>query len=196
MSKTVIYYFSATGNSLAVARSIANRLGDTQLVHMTKQADTVLPKDLQRVGLVFPAYIFGLPLIVTRCIERLKIPGNIYVFAAATHGGIPCATLTQAEEVFSKSGMHLSSGFAVLMVDNATMNADTIPIEKQKKRIAKAEKGIDDICAQINKEETVIYRGWPLVNWLFSSLYRKAIPNLPTLDKNFSVDEKCNGCGI
>ena len=71
MSKTVIYYFSATGNSLAVARSIANRLGDTQLIHMVNQDEYKLPVDVEKVGLVFPVYIFGLPLIVMQCIEKL-----------------------------------------------------------------------------------------------------------------------------
>ena len=92
MPGTIIYYFSATGNSLVVARAIAEKLGDTELVPMVHQdAEKPLP-GTQRVGLVFPVYVFGLPLIVARFIKKLRIPNDTYVFAVAAHGGMPSST--------------------------------------------------------------------------------------------------------
>ena len=38
--KTVIYYFTGTGNSLAAARKIAGALGETELVPIASLADT------------------------------------------------------------------------------------------------------------------------------------------------------------
>ncbi len=196
MIETVLYYFTATGNSLAVARGIASRLGDTKLIHMADKKSSALSPVVKRVGIVFPVYIFGLPLIVSRFIDTIRIPPNTYVFAVATHGGMPCAALKQASDLFAKRGISLSSGFAILMVDNATQMKDIISSDEQNERFLKAELLMNDICAKIQNDAKYIFPGWPLVNWLFSKIYYKAIPDLPGFDKNFSVDLNCNGCGV
>jgi Pyruvate/2-oxoacid:ferredoxin oxidoreductase delta subunit len=153
--------------------------------------------DTPRIGLVFPVYIWGLPLIVARFIEKLRVPADAYVFAVAAHGGMACSTLTQTARLFSKHGMTLSAGFAVKMVDNYTPIAGAISLEKQKKRFEKAGRMIDKICAAIENGGQYIYRGWPLVNWLFSGImYRRAAPKIPGLDKQFTADSNCNGCGV
>jgi ferredoxin len=197
MPLTTIYYFSATGNSLFVARTIAEKLGDTNLIHMAHPDAANPSPETPRIGLVFPVYIFGLPLIVTRFIAKIRIPADAYVFAVAAHGGMACSTLTQAAKLFSERGTALSAGFAVTMVDNYTPIAGAMPVEKQKVRFEKAGHAIDKICAAIEKRERGIYRGWPLVNWLFSGLmYRRAAPKIPGLDKQLTADSNCNGCGV
>jgi ferredoxin len=193
---TAIYYFSGTGNSLVVARAIAGKLGDTKLIPMALP-DTARPSpDTPRIGLVFPVYIFGLPLIVTRFIEKLQVPADAYVFAVAVHGGMPCSTLIQTARLFSKQGMTLSAGFAVMMVDNYTPISGAISAEKQKKRFEKAGHMVDKICAAIENGGEYIYRGWPLVNWLFSGWNRRAARKIPGDDKRFLADSNCNGCGV
>jgi ferredoxin len=196
MPSTTIYYFSATGNSLVVARAIAEKLGDATLIPMARDAEHPSP-DTPLIGLIFPVYIFGLPLIVTRFIEKLQVPADAYVFAVAVHGGMPCATLTQTAKLFSQRKITLAAGFVVRMVDNYIPIAGAIPPEKQKLRFEKAGHKIDAICAAINSRERSIYRGWPLANWLFSGwMYRRAAPKIPGLDKQFTADSNCNGCGV
>jgi ferredoxin len=108
-----------------------------------------------------------------------------------------CSTLTQAARLFSKQGMTLSAGFAVTMVDNYTPFGNALPAGKQKVRFEKAGHTINGICAEIQKRGQSMYRGWPLVNWLFSGwMYRRAAPKIPGLDKQFTVDANCNGCGV
>jgi ferredoxin len=197
MPNTTLYYFSGTGNSLVVARAIAEKLGNAKLIPMAHKYAANPSPDTPRIGLVFPVYIFGLPLIVTRFIEKLTIPADAYVFAVAVNGGMPCSTLTQAAGLFSKRAMTLSAGFAVTMVDNYTPLGGAISPEKQKVRFEKAALKIDEICAAIEKGQHSIDRGWPLVNWIFSGLmYRRAAPKIPGLDKNFKADANCNGCGV
>jgi ferredoxin len=194
---TTLYYFSATGNSLAVARSIAAHLGDTKLVPMAHQDAADPSPGTPRIGLIFPVYIFGLPLIVTRFIEKLRCAADTYIFAVAVHGGMPCATLTQAARLFAERGMALSAGFAVTMVDNYTPIAGAPPLDKQRARFEKAERKIGAICTAIQRRERRLHRGWPLVNWLFSGwMYRRAAPKLPGFDKQFTADSNCNGCGV
>lgn len=197
MQTTTIYYFSATGNSLVVARGIAEKLGNTRLVSMAhKDAESPSP-DCHRVGLVFPVYAFGMPLIARRFVKKLKVAGDTYLFAVAVDGGMTCATVKQAQRLFSKQGLLLSSGFAVTMVDNYTPLGGAMPPEKQKVRFEKAARKVDEICAAIEQRRRYIYPGWPLVNWLFSGLmYPGWVKNASGDDRKFAPDSNCNGCGI
>jgi ferredoxin len=196
MPTTTIYYFSATGNSFVVARAIAEKLGDTKLISLARLDAAPLSPDTKRVGVVFPVYVFGLPLIITRFIKKLKIPKDAYLFAVAVNGGMPCATLNQAARLCSEQDIPLSSGFAVRMVDNCISIAGAISLDKQKIRFEKAKQKINEICAAIEKREQRIHPGWPLINWLFSRFYRSWILKASGLDKKLTADTNCNGCGV
>ena len=55
----IVYYFSGrTGNSLAVARDLAHKLGETRIVPVAdaiKESAIELP--YERIGFVFPVYL-------------------------------------------------------------------------------------------------------------------------------------------
>lgn len=196
MTESTIYYFSGTGNSLAVARAMAGKLGDAKCIPMAhRDAEDPTPT-AGIVGLIFPVYVFGLPKIVTRFIKKLKIPNDTYLFAVAVNGGMPCATLRQAERLCSDQGMTLSSGFSVRMVDNYTPIAGAIPLEKQKIRFEEAALRIEGFCAAIRNRQRSIHPGLPIGNRLFSGMYRKWVKNASKIDKPFTADSNCNGCGV
>ena len=55
--KTVLYWFSGTGNSLMVAKELARRLGDTQLLPITATlaaGDFSAAQDAQTIGVGVP----------------------------------------------------------------------------------------------------------------------------------------------
>ena len=106
---TRLYYYTGTGNSLWVARQLAGRLdGEVELVSLG--ADYELPgADSDRVGLVFPVHMWGLPQHVRDFAARLPAAPGRYVFALAVNAGLPPAptpepsTKTMAAETFSPS---------------------------------------------------------------------------------------------
>lgn len=56
-----IYYFSGTGNSLAVARDLAAKL-NARLIPITTVMDREsIETDAERIGIVFPLYDFKPP---------------------------------------------------------------------------------------------------------------------------------------
>ena len=69
-----IYYFSGTGNTLAVARKIAELLGDTELIAIAdlQRGEDVDFGDAERVGIFHPVYCFGIPNLVAQFIGRIK----------------------------------------------------------------------------------------------------------------------------
>ncbi len=99
--KTLIYYFSGTGNSLAAAQSICRHLGDCELVPIASLPGTL--KDItpaaDRVGIVCPVYDLGLPSIVVEFVRRLDLSRAGYSFAVLTMGGFGASALHQLDDL-------------------------------------------------------------------------------------------------
>lgn len=67
MASNVILYITGTGNSLAVANSIAELLGDTQLISISEaRKSKSFDLTFKRIGFVFPSYYACMPSIVSR----------------------------------------------------------------------------------------------------------------------------------
>ena len=78
----MILYFSATGNSLAIARQLAERLNE-RLMLLTEAVKQDLTGE-KRIGLVFPTYDFNLPPAMPEMVARLKIsPQSLRMGVAA-----------------------------------------------------------------------------------------------------------------
>lgn len=122
MNKTEIYYFSGTGNSLVVARDIAEKMeGNLIPIHSVVNRERITI-DADVIGIVFPVYYVGLvniPLIVQRFISKLDKIGTKYIFAVCTYGGGAGPTLTMLDEMIRARGGRLTSGFGVQMPQNA-----------------------------------------------------------------------------
>ena len=68
----MILYFSGTGNSLAIARTIAEHVGDKVMpLREAVQADLSQEK---RIGLIYPSYWFNAPRAVTEILQRRTLP--------------------------------------------------------------------------------------------------------------------------
>ena len=88
---TEVYYFSGTGNSLAVARDLAEKTEGT-LISIPAVMDKQSTKtEADNIGIVFPCYLaqlYGIPLIVERFVRRIDNVGSKYIFAVCTCGGL------------------------------------------------------------------------------------------------------------
>ncbi len=86
--KTIIYYFTGTGNSLSAAKKISAVLGNCELIPIApfqeKQGDIIPTAD--RVGIINPVYFAGLPLMVAEFAGRLDLSRATYVFSVVTYG--------------------------------------------------------------------------------------------------------------
>ena len=197
--KTTLFYFTGTGNSLAVARDLARELDDAETVPIVAavRADAVEAPG-GRIGLVFPVYMWGMPLIVERFLKKLKTGEDAYIFAVATCGGMAGATLVGVSELLAARGMALSAGFAVRMPGNYTPMYEAPSEARQKKMFEKEKDKIRFIAAAVREGKSgILEKGFFLTNWFFSGVfYRFASPRIPSLDNDFRSDKNCTGCGV
>jgi ferredoxin len=196
--KTIIYYFTGTGNSLAAAKSICTHLGDCDLVSIASLAGTSgeIHPGADRVGIVCPVYDFGLPSLVAEFVQRLGLSQTGYCFAVLTMGGMGVSALHQLDTlVFAHNNRHLDAAFVVRMVGNFVPLYDPAKGAKREKLLADAETRFTEIAGSIDKGLIVRPDIAFLSAFLKRFTYDGFIRQIHDADKKFIADGKCTACG-
>jgi ferredoxin len=196
--KTIIYYFTGTGNSLAAAKKIAAVLGDCELVPIAllqKTQEDVLP-DADRVGIICPVYDAGLPRIVAECAGRLDLSRAGYTFAVVTMGGTGISALHQLNRIIAgKNRRKLDAAFALIMPGNFPPVAKIATPEKQRDILNSATARLVEIARTIDQGITVPPGFSPLSSLMRCLVYPPFFRNVHEGDKSFSVSDTCTSCG-
>ncbi len=195
--KTTIYWFSGTGNSFHLARSLQEGLGDTELIPIAQSLMGEIELS-ERVGLVFPVYAWGPPVIVSRFIERLPADAPDYLFAAVSYGGSPGSTMSITRNMLKRRGLALDAGFSVKMVENYPPMGGAPEEKKQIKLNEAADIEIRNIIDHIRNSAC---GDFTQKNMFFSIMGRVVYPIFTKAlarqsGSKFYPDEKCTSCGI
>ena len=163
---TELYAFSGTGNSLAVARQIADII-EAQLMSIPSavRSESVI-SEADTVGLVFPVYHKSIPLIIKRFVERLEVEDSAYIFAVCTYGDTPGLAIDHLRELIASRSRTLAAGFGVHMPYNyltpspvvrgffRSFTLREVPVERQEDLLARAPEGVAGIVASIHARES------------------------------------------
>jgi ferredoxin/flavodoxin len=192
-----IFYYSGTGNSLWVARALADILGDTEIIAISDWMKTKKPVYSKIVGVIFPVHMWGVPPPIIKFINEIKAFSPEYIFGVAVDGGQVANTLVQLKNLFKKYGMTLSSGYEIVMPSNYIPWGGAELKQKQEQKFEFARRKITNIISTIqNKDQRPVDKGPLWQRILFTLIYKLSFPQIPKLDGKFWVDEKCNQCGI
>jgi Pyruvate/2-oxoacid:ferredoxin oxidoreductase delta subunit/flavodoxin len=195
---TTIFYFSGTGNCLKVAKDLAAELGETSIVNIAAVAKKEIVLLSERIGIIYPVYMFGMPLILKKFIKNLKADKDKYIFAIATCGSLAAGALSQTAKALFLNGLKLRAGFIIKMPGNYTPLYEAISPERQNKMFIEEKRKIKKIAEIVREQKgNKIEKNNFLANWLLSGLvYNLASPKIPILDKGFWAQDKCNGCRV
>jgi len=198
--KTLLYYFTGTGNSLAVAEGICKRLGDCELVPIATAVKTSGPISpaADRVGIIAPVYFSGLPSIVAEFSQRVNLSKVAYSFAVLTLGGSGgTPALHQLERVLSRGPGRrgLDAGFTVRMPGNYVLMYGAAKETTITKILAESERRVGEIASMV--EQGVQKKpSLPLFGSLVQHLiYPRFVTRVHDADRKFSVDDRCTSCG-
>lgn len=209
--KTVLYYFSGTGNSLAVARKISSCLKNSQIVPMLKSNSLEhIDEDTGKVGLIYPIHINAVPRPVEQFISQIKGLANIpYSFAIATHGGLPGKAGVHLNRVLQKHGLSFNDYFQVEMVNNTPKGIAPKPLMRLnwelditpdiiEKKLEHANTVVDRITHNLIKESSnftdYLQANSGLGTFFMKQIWRMSERRKPKLQ--FLLDSSCTGCGI
>jgi ferredoxin/flavodoxin len=192
--KTIIFYFSGTGNCLKVAMAIAKELGNTEIVSMGKTGNYTLSKEYDSIGFVYPTYYWGLPKKVIEFIENMNPANNknAYYYSITTCGGNAVNAVYHIYELMLKRhGIKINYGEKLKMFSNYVnlyemkANADEITRKSDEKLVPI----IDSIK---NKKNNKISRRTGILKF-GNTIFIKTVSNK---DRHYNVNNDCTGCGI
>jgi len=199
--ESTIYFFTGTGNSLKIAKDVAENLGDCELIPIAKvwQKEN-LTSESKKIGFVFPLYYSGLPKIVYDFIEKIDLSRSEYFFAiVSSAGGVTVLPLQQIEKLLKAKpkAKALNAGFLVTMPNNYIIGYN-IDSEQRQKDLFKKEmnqvKQISEIVknSKGNLNQDIFEKNLGRAE-RFNAKFRVDVNES---DKNFYVEDNCNSCGI
>ena len=186
----MILYFSGTGNSLAVARQLAERLNE-QLMPLVEAQGKDLTNE-KRIGLVFPTYDFNLPPAMREMVSQLNIHPKSYVFTVVTCGSMAGNCIWGLRRILREKGIELAYSHKVSVPDNSALAFGRNP-NKQLKKFERVPARMEQIIRELQAESHTLHYSWfSLLSWL---LGRPAVERgmIHYLGPKVNPD-KCIGC--
>lgn len=172
--KRIILYFTATGNSLYVARQLADE-----------------------IGIVYPIYGQMPPNMVRRFIQKARLKAA-YKFAVLTYGNMQFVAAGIWDELSRKSGNAFDYITSILMVDNWLPNFDMNEQIKIDKHIPES---LERITADIAARKHEIPSTEERARQLFDRFIRDRgldpeVGYLIHSEDYFVVTDACIGCAV
>ncbi|MBP7459841.1 MAG: EFR1 family ferrodoxin [Candidatus Delongbacteria bacterium] len=193
-----VLYFTATGNSLYVAKRLADRQGVGEqgellsIPRLMKMGVTSLEDD--RIGIVCPCYFLGTPDIVMEFLRKVRLRAS-YIFAVMTYGGFPGEGVGHLVRMAERAGIRIDYSNQILMVDNYLPMFD-IAREIREEPNKHSEEHLESILHDIRNTR----RSHPARNPIMRVISFFALKSKEWMMggkcRNFWITEACNGCGI
>lgn len=182
-----IFYFTGTGNSLAVAKRIGGTL--VSIPQVIDCADQHYKDDV--IGVVFPVYWATAPDMVLKFVEAAKFECN-YLFLIATHGGGAAATHQVVQRLAKRNGYQFNYFDDIKLIDNTQSSKS---IENQLSRFSKEgfQKKIAEIAKNISERKQNADKSANIIMEAFTYVVSK-IPNYEKAPQKYLIDDNCNRC--
>lgn len=190
-----IYYFSGTGNSLAVAKKLNEFIGAEGKIQCITESfnENSIIVDTDILGFVFPVYFMDVPDVFKVFIDKLEFISKPYIFTIATCNGKAGMSLNNVNKHLVNKKPRLSSGFVIQMPGNAIVT----PPEVESERLNKYEKRVFEISTIINNREIVQFEeNDNLKTHIISYLLKSVGKKLYLTPQNALTISDCIGCGV
>jgi len=187
MEETIIFCFSGTGNSYAIAKGIGRHFSvKPELMTRYKDIDPV-EVTASRVGIVAPVYMNDIPKVVKEFLLRLSFSNAPYVFAVLTSGsGENKNGFKNIDIALAQHHARLALAYDVKMPSAFQARADMESI------LSAVPGAAAEIAGAIESRHenytpqgaTALPKDFTKLSFLYKPLTR------------LTVTEKCNGCGL
>ncbi|NOW05285.1 EFR1 family ferrodoxin [Clostridium beijerinckii] len=187
-----IFYFTATGNNLYVAKRIG---GESYSIPKLMKLEQFEFED-EKIGIVFPSYYGGVPKIVEEFLNKVKLKSK-YIFAVVSFGSFSGAVIPELLEIGKRNQIQFSYINEILMVDNYLPVFD-IAKEIKKEPKKNIEESLAQIINDIQVKKVYIKRHSAVIKCIeaiIKKFHSKTKANAQ-YDKNFYVEDTCNSCKV
>lgn len=190
---TVLFFFSGTGNTFAIANKLANRLGDATVMPINRIKHINL-SSYERVGFLFPVYALHTPSIVLDLLKDITLNKNQRVFLIATYAGSRGYAVEEVCTLLSKKNPHSIQEFCIRMPGNYLLEYGAFPNRLQKILIKSANKKLKKIEHSIRTNKTTRKIKANLLALLFKKESLKMIESFTDKGMLFYTNSNCTHC--
>lgn len=182
-----IFYFTSTGNSLAVAKAIGGEL--ISIPQIIDSPEKQYKDDV--IGVVFPIYGLIPAGIVRDFLDKVKLEAE-YTFAIGTYGNMPGGCMRKVQMQAEKNGYRFDYANDIFMLDNFLpvfeigAELEKMPQKKVDENLAKI---VEDIKLRKHRKASASIGGK-----ILTVMGPLMSPNSKGAQK-FIVNDSCNQCG-
>ena len=201
--KNIIFFFSGTGNCLAVARTMAKKLGDTKVVSiLALRENKVIPQHYEKIGFVYPTSYSHAPKIVMDSITGLQFQPDQKIFLIATAGGGCMYALSDVKKQLQPNTKNAVQEFFIPLPGNHIVGFSAYPKFLQNLLFKRAKKTIEKIVNQIQHDIPTKPRKTPPNPEAFLAMQARLNKRLMHVKDIFSTQSEyfttdaCDHCGI
>ena len=196
----MIYFFSGTGNSKAIANILAKQLEDrvVSVVSALDQTDSLVLLEGEPLGFVFPVYSWGPPEVVLRLIASLQLTVKpSYLYFVCTCGDDIGKTADVFCKAVSARGWECRAGFSVTMPNTYVClpGFDVDSTDEQKRKIAHAAARVVSVAERIAARESCFDCHEGVMPNLKTYAIRPLFNRFLMTPKPFRVTDDCVSCG-
>ena len=194
--KTILYYFSGTGNSLAIAKEFKKNIINSRLIPIAKiWKNNENISNSEKVGFIFPLYFWGLPKIIENFIEKIDLSNVNYIFCISTSGGksSPDCIPDKLKKILNKKNKILNAYFRIVMPSNYIKEYNPDSKALIQKKLDNSKLMVNSISKLINSNKNKIKNGRAV--FLAKIVNRIWQNNVLKSDKKFYTDNNCISCG-
>lgn len=195
-----VFYFSGTGNSRHVARSLAALLGDEARDMARTPAASAAGRGYARLGFVCPVHAWGLPVWVRdylRAFPPTACAAGCYVYVVLTCGDDTGLADRELQSVLRSRGVALDAAFSVRMPNTyvSLPGFDVDPAATVARKLAAALTETARIAADVRAGRRGAWRvGRGVVPRVKSYVLRPLFRRFLLTDRYFRVLPSCDGC--
>lgn len=195
----MIFYFSATRNSLYVAKQIATEHERLLFIPecIDKNTYEFDVEDGENVGVISPTYNWTVPSVVSEFLEKIKLNYKTkpYLYYVGTFGTTTGAAASMANKYINQNGYSFDALFDVKMPDTWTVTYDL----SNNKHVAKINQKADIQIEQLkqNIQNKVTGKHMHITTPYITGVLGKQIYDKKTrYTSNLTVEDTCIGCGL
>lgn len=191
--KHVIFYFSGTGNSLHVAKTLASELKPSRVQSMTDPLQPVLTGKYASIGFIYPTYFQGLPHAVASFVRRLDLSTSEcdYFYGITTCGELQGNALPQLDNLLREKDKKLNYSSRLKMFSNYLLMYKMS--KKVTEKTEKSDIALQKIVSEIQqKKQKKTRRMIPVLN----TYHAQQIKRSKSLDRHYQVNADCVSCTL
>ncbi len=192
MAENIIYCYSGAGHCLSMAKSIAKKLGDTDIVMMRSFPAVTDTRGAKRVGFIFSCMAGGLPGDVENYVRTIRIAPGTYKFAVEQFAGYMGCGMRRIDDIVGLDYWDTISNHstAIWLMPHTLTFPPTSKKTAQKRLERKAAQTAEAVKAMVRSEKR------PPKEAVFGLMSKALGKTHGKRVKTFTANADCIGCGV